>query len=465
MAPPQDDPRNPFESFRRFADEQMSSLMRSLTGQTANTPKSRASESPESDEDLPWIVRGMSEESRRRYREAQREMKDYISEQEIAAERSEAHENEQPRCPYRPADQEVPERNQVSSASPVQERMAEHGGWSTQAIPPDTVNDLGFHSPFTWLVDYLFSSTYSPLFLENHYQERGQKWRLAFEDLVAAQSGMDMEEHDSQQPRQCTVDWVNSMMNRGVFGARDINQTPFGTAGRVLGYTGATTTSPEETYSVIMRLLRARAQIEEQRRFEEEQEHEEACRGVARLLRAQAQHEQLKKFEDDEDDDDDDDEEDVDGEYDNYADEEESSDEREEFTELDLLERVLGLKGCLFDRDLLQSLASQAFNGESASEEASTPKIRNAENGKPSIISTLTTTERTTLPDGSVHTKMVLKKRFADGREESSETTHTTKDQQPPPQQKAIERPPASKVGKNDETDKSPQKTKGWFWS
>ena len=37
----------------------------------------------------------------------------------------------------------------------------------------------------------------------------------------------------------------------------------------------------------------------------------------------------------------------------------------------------------------------------------------------------MTTTERTTLPDGRVYSRMVLKKRFADGREESSETVQT----------------------------------------
>ncbi|KAI9784894.1 MAG: hypothetical protein M1816_000589 [Peltula sp. TS41687] len=44
----------------------------------------------------------------------------------------------------------------------------------------------------------------------------------------------------------------------------------------------------------------------------------------------------------------------------------------------------------------------------------------------PSILSTMTTTMRTTGPDGAVHTKVVLKKRFADGTEESSESVHTT---------------------------------------
>ena len=43
----------------------------------------------------------------------------------------------------------------------------------------------------------------------------------------------------------------------------------------------------------------------------------------------------------------------------------------------------------------------------------------------PSVLSTLTTTERTTDPDGTVRTRVVLKKRFSDGSEENKETVHT----------------------------------------
>jgi hypothetical protein len=59
------------------------------------------------------------------------------------------------------------------------------------------------------------------------------------------------------------------------------------------------------------------------------------------------------------------------------------------------------------------------------------PPITPAQNAaKPSVLSTLTTTERSVAPDGSVTTKVVLKKRFADGREESSETVHTQRGQE-----------------------------------
>ncbi|KAF2648136.1 hypothetical protein K491DRAFT_613332 [Lophiostoma macrostomum CBS 122681] len=85
-----------------------------------------------------------------------------------------------------------------------------------------------------------------------------------------------------------------------------------------------------------------------------------------------------------------------------------------------------------------------------------------------SILSTLTTTERTIAPDGTVTTKVVLKKRFADGREESSETLHTQRGQ-------GVNGPVAISDQMSNNKDrtlaepenlrKSAGNKKGWFWS
>ena len=85
---------------------------------------------------------------------------------------------------------------------------------------------------------------------------------------------------------------------------------------------------------------------------------------------------------------------------------------------------------------------------------------------KPSILSTLTTTERTVASDGSITTKVVLKKRFADGREESSETVHTQRGQgndQPPrdPWKAFQDTQSVQAESKNGEKKKG----SGWFWS
>jgi len=87
---------------------------------------------------------------------------------------------------------------------------------------------------------------------------------------------------------------------------------------------------------------------------------------------------------------------------------------------------------------------------------------------RPSVLSTLTTTERTTHPDGTVTTKMVLKKRFADGREESSETVHTTQGHEHNilPQLQSEAR--VQQRVKQEEAPFKPdseKKSKGWFWS
>lgn len=74
----------------------------------------------------------------------------------------------------------------------------------------------------------------------------------------------------------------------------------------------------------------------------------------------------------------------------------------------------------------------------------STAAWSNDDENKPSIVSTMTRTSSRTLPDGSVETRRVLKKKFADGREESEESTDISQ------AAKAIQR-----------QDEKP----GWFWN
>lgn len=82
---------------------------------------------------------------------------------------------------------------------------------------------------------------------------------------------------------------------------------------------------------------------------------------------------------------------------------------------------------------------------------------------KASILSTLTTTERTTAPDGTVTTKIVLKKRFADGSEQSSETVHTQRGQDI----LRTEDPCKALQGTQlpDDVREKEEKKRGWFWS
>lgn len=71
-----------------------------------------------------------------------------------------------------------------------------------------------------------------------------------------------------------------------------------------------------------------------------------------------------------------------------------------------------------------------------------------ADTNRPQVLFTLTTTETTRLPDGSVKTTVVLKRKFAGGLEETQESTQTSFEGHSAP----------ASGGKESST-------KGWFWS
>nr|POE72784.1 hypothetical protein CFP56_30723 [Quercus suber] len=71
---------------------------------------------------------------------------------------------------------------------------------------------------------------------------------------------------------------------------------------------------------------------------------------------------------------------------------------------------------------------------------------------KVDVLSSLTTTQTTRLPDGTVTTKVTLKQRFADGREESQEKVHTYQER-------------ARVHGSEESEEREPRGKKGWFWS
>lgn len=107
----------------------------------------------------------------------------------------------------------------------------------------------------------------------------------------------------------------------------------------------------------------------------------------------------------------------------------------------------------------LSSSSSYSHNYESTSNQSPT-----------SIVSTLTTIEKRTLPDGRTQTRRVLKKRFADGREESSESNQI-QSQEPSRgvEGKSLpEKPEANVIEKSKPSVVSiPDKKKigGWFWT
>ena len=91
---------------------------------------------------------------------------------------------------------------------------------------------------------------------------------------------------------------------------------------------------------------------------------------------------------------------------------------------------------------------------------------------KPDVLSSLTTTQRHVAPDGTVTTKTILKRRFADGREETEEKLETSHDPSWKSRQllddspfKSQDAPRKSAVLEELKKSDRSQGGKGWFWS
>lgn len=85
------------------------------------------------------------------------------------------------------------------------------------------------------------------------------------------------------------------------------------------------------------------------------------------------------------------------------------------------------------------------------------PMAPGAPGGTKRIISTITTTEQSTSQDGTIQTKVLVQRRFADGRETTTETVHT---------QHAQSLDDEKKEADSAETkDNSKDTKKGWFWN
>ncbi len=129
-------------------------------------------------------------------------------------------------------------------------------------------------------------------------------------------------------------------------------------------------------------------------------------------------------------------------------------------TELGLYESSQAIQSSSNTGDAVDSSSSQTT-------EATSPELMTRISNKSpprSIVSTMTTTERWEYPDGTVNTKVVLKKRFADGKKESTETVLKSQDDQGKSQQDHSH-PAAGKERFEKTAKEGAVKKRGWFWS
>lgn len=405
------DDANPFVAFRRFADDQMSTLMNgvfnisSLFGSPSTSPR-------RSVQDYERWLQEARESSQRltcEAEEAGRIMDVYTGAHKEAQEAQAPNidDGSEPlRCPYRPAEHEAPRREKPDLLVADAARSCLSPAALSLCLPSTvlTAPVLGEQLP-PFPIAYLLHSPYSPVQLEQqpHLCDHDAKWREAFEDLLAVQNGKELPPKRSQRMPESSVDWVRVMIDLAMCKREEDTEESSSDTGK--------TSEAMKQYPGFLSRFTSTRQAEN-----DAEENEDA----------------------DNDDLDD--------------------DGGTEITELAMYDRLFGSQ-----QPSSNGTARAAARSLAHSQQDSSPSDKYSKN--PSILSTLTTTERTTLQDGSVHTKVVLKKRFSDGREESTETVHhqNVVRQTQDAASKSNKDEDAKKMRKDKETKE--KESSGWFWS
>lgn len=408
------DDTNPFISFRRFADDQMSTLMNgvfsisSLFGSSSTPPR-------RSLQDYEKLLEEARESSQCRAYEAEEAGR--IMDLHTRVHKEVQHDAQEPasdndgktlRCPYRPPEREMPWPEQPSlDVCAMDDATRSCLSLAILALcDPGTVLGTGskLGEPLSSVpVPYLLYSPYSPLCLEQQplLCDHGAKWRAAFEDLLVMQNGQELPPMSSARTQESSRDWARTMMHSAMCVREENTEAPSGAA--------AETSENIRQYP-----------------------------GLLSCLNSLSQPENDADKNDDADNDD------------------PAENDNDEITELDMYDKIFGSQQSSINR-----VARAAGRSFALLQPDRSPAEANDK--KPSVLSTLTTTEWTTLQDGSVRTKVVLKKRFSDGREESTETVHNQNAFHPTQDAalKTIRDVDSKKPDKGSKENKS----SGWFWS
>lgn len=412
-------PANPFVAFRHFADNGLSSLFNLVLGSGfLDLPSDPRVRNPK-----PEYVSCLRESAQPKACPLRRiELRDKARLMEANAARNEIlHQRQQAltgttACSYMHAEAEhlsSQERNDLDTFLSSQRALAQHSdntNDSDNVCPPHPA-----HSRPSIPLHYLFYDQYSPLHLEREDPSIAYRtgWRAAFEDLIYVQNGQGLSEYpdEASSSAEPPLDWIRNMIKLSFSKQR----------------------RSAEAYEACLERRRDRYDSS----FDADRTLGLAL-SVAKASRPAVAKETLHGR----------------PEYEaggNLADDGDDHDkDKQPSTEADLYERL---------KDGEQFPRTNAKTRVLAHLQQDVSHDSTVDSSETSLLSTLTTTEKTTLSDGTVHTKMVLKKRFADGREESTESIHT---QNAPPRTKA------KRTELSDSTERQLQggkEWKGWFWS
>ncbi|OJD17366.1 hypothetical protein AJ78_02551 [Emergomyces pasteurianus Ep9510] len=116
-----------------------------------------------------------------------------------------------------------------------------------------------------------------------------------------------------------------------------------------------------------------------------------------------------------------------------------------------------------------QTAENKALNNQEDGSEGGTNNTALMQTSHPSppppyVTSTITTTERRTLPDGSMQTTITQKKRFSDGKEECNETVQVEASNQALTGSKGTQAQSLEQTKQTNDHGSPAQKKRGWFW-
>jgi len=385
----QDDEPNPFVAFRRFADEGISAIFAGLSEIVENAVKRSGEDQKRQQPQQPNQQYGNAEE----------------------------HDNSHaprgnPKAPYDGQSALYKEIDRHLTARRLHFHTPEH----LNAETPD------------WHPFFFVKHPHSPLQLERHPTTRkiGISWRDACEDLLLVERDMPIADRGNKNndvvPRETPKDWIVGLISKGLtsLGRIDKGETPLlppdqdlrrsptlslhDLASQQFSDPNRVVRLMLDTESPIYPLFRGIAAVHDENLAEHREDANDLAHqqladptsaspimpghmgAVFRLLHAIAAVQER-----------------------NTAEHEGVVNKHPE-TELDMYEQFL-------DRHSTPPTTS---------EDRGHPfSLQSSESPQPSIISTLTRTQRNVAPDGTVTTKTVTKRRFADGKEESEETTDT----------------------------------------
>ncbi|KAI9370755.1 hypothetical protein BJX61DRAFT_72815 [Aspergillus egyptiacus] len=464
------DDENPFDAIRRFADEQISSMLHSVVGLPSTVGH------PQSDH---WSVfaddqKYRDAQLRQRQRQDQDQDQDYDNDGRDHDASSTGSGSKEPSSSRSSRNFPLgPPRTPWSGFDNLFDIDMFFDSFFDRFWLDDHVSSRFFHpyhrplfpsmtsadSP-AWPVNYLMFSPYSPLHLERQaryraHRERGvfssimssislssecdpeePKWREAFEDLLRLENGKPMldREPGAVTKRESGQEWLQGLVKRGSLGDHWKYSAPSG----------------NQPWSSII--------LERTDRSGKTGRHLTEEKSDASAKAKEAESDSMTELD----------------LYDRFlADIAAREREFDRFHHSPLLRFLLedrrrGRDGVLpperdaYDEDTESWLDlvsggnkhSVPESHEPASPSTSAPESSAATSPpqEPYVLSTQVSTERISLPDGSIQTKTVRTKRFSDGREEKNESTE-------------VVNPPQRDSNYPNHQGPSPdQKKNGWFW-